>query len=184
MEHFLGNLGFGSNEDEQCRNPKLNVVNRESETNEQGSENKRLEDFLVKARTPERKNRNQLQRTSFVITSTAYKKQMEENKRAKEEIEKRKEENRQKRIQKQLEKESKGTSTNKQTDKIVENLSEEKNIIRRTGLCFSCALNITTKKLGIKCQDCTRTYHVICLKKRDLFKDFFRCAVCYLKQNM
>lgn len=104
--------------------------------NDQGSENRKLENFLVKARTPERKNKNQIQRKSFVITSTAYKNQMEENKRVKEEIEKRKEENRQKRIKKKLEKESKETSMNKQTEKIVEKLDEEKNIVKKNWFVF------------------------------------------------
>lgn len=121
---------------------------------------------------------------------------MEESKRAKEEIEERKERNRQNRIQKKLENEKKSLIKNsKKSEKISdkkisdekildEKISDEKNFIKKTGLCFSCVSNITVNKLGVKCQDCSREYHVNCLKKNSLFKDFFICAVCSIKRGM
>lgn len=180
-----------------------------------------LEYFLPKAKTPQRKNKIQVKRTSFVITSSAYKKEMEEKKNIKEALEQQKENNRQKRLKKKMEEQTKpkkqtgkadqkeekvvttetegvGTKSSKTIEKqnknnktetitgeIQEDKREEKNnIIINTGLCFSCLTNITFKKLGVKCQDCTRTYHIACLNQKGLLKDFYRCGVCTVKLSM
>ncbi|CAH1109875.1 unnamed protein product [Psylliodes chrysocephalus] len=160
-----------------------------------------LEDFLPKAKTPERKNKNQIKKTSFVISSSAYKKEMKEKKKKKEALEHQKEENRQKRLKQKLEEQGKPKQTIKSkvdekqpkqgkksktadTDCIdapaeasnitkkhpnsekfckTETTDEVKNyVIKRTGLCFSCVTNITLNKIGIKCQDCNRVYHLVC----------------------
>lgn len=83
-----------------------NTNSQRSETiNQSGSLN--IEDFLPKAKTPERKNKKQIKRSSFVITCSAYKKEMEEKIKVKEELEQRKEENRQKRLKQKLENQAK-----------------------------------------------------------------------------
>ncbi|CAH1099250.1 unnamed protein product [Psylliodes chrysocephalus] len=67
----------------------------------------------------------------------------------------------------------------------TETIDEVKNnVIKRTGLCFSCVANITLNKIGIKCQECNRVYHMVCLKKRGVFKDFYRCGVCTVKLSL
>lgn len=134
-----------------------------------------IDDFLPKAITPERKNKKNIKKTSFVITSSANKKDLEEKKQIKEEIEKRKEENRKKRQDKKTEKETKKEET-VQPD-------PQKNIIQKSGLCFTCVSNMTSKKIGIRCQNCTRAYHFACLLKNGVFKDFFLCSVCFIKKK-
>lgn len=50
-----------------------------------------------------------------------------------------------------------------------------------TGICFSCTKNITFLKLGVRCQTCTRSYHLICIKKHSLHKsnsNIFTCLNC------
>ncbi|KAJ8967575.1 hypothetical protein NQ314_002774 [Rhamnusium bicolor] len=84
---------------------------RRSETIDE-SRSLNLEDFLPKAKTPQRKNRIQVKRSSLVITSSTYKKEMEEKKKIKEELEQRKEENRQKRLRQKLEKQTNLKETN------------------------------------------------------------------------
>lgn len=166
-----------------------------------------LESFLPKAKTPQRKNKTNVKRSSFVITSSAYKKEMEGKKLIQEEIERRKEENRQKRLKKKLEKEAKSkqarkskaeekhptqenkAETGKTRPEQKENTDEESlegnnNIWRKSGLCFSCGSDTSSKKIGVKCQDCNRVYHIACLEKRGLFKDFYRCGICTVKQSM
>ncbi|KAG5862082.1 hypothetical protein JTB14_036240 [Gonioctena quinquepunctata] len=55
-----------------------------------------IEEFLLKMKTPERKNETETERSSFVIASTVYKQQLEEEERIKQEVERKKEENKQK----------------------------------------------------------------------------------------
>lgn len=112
---------------------------------------------------------------------------MEEKQKEKEELEMKKEERIRARLLKKLEKTNKVNKKNKQ--KSLHESKEEissNNILRETGLCFSCASECTHIKFGIKCQaqNCQRMFHVACLKKRGVFKDHFRCSVCTLKQKM
>jgi hypothetical protein len=58
----------------------------------------------------------------------------------------------------------------------------EENITVTRGLCFMCTQNIYFINMGIKCQLCQRTYHKICLMKRNLYQKYFKCQTC-LKVN-
>lgn len=57
----------------------------------------RIDDYLPRVKTPERKGKVQSQRSSFVITSTQYKKELEEKEKEKEEKKRKAEENKRKR---------------------------------------------------------------------------------------
>lgn len=60
-------------------------------------------------------------------------------------------------------------------------LSQELNIKKITGLCFSCTFNCTVSNYGIKCHTCDRSYHVRCLKKYNIHKStssVFHCLIC------
>lgn len=52
-----------------------------------------------------------------------------------------------------------------------------------TGLCYTCVLNITKSKVGVKCQFCLRSYHIVCAPKRSETEktDYFLCCTCQLK---
>lgn len=52
------------------------------------------------------------------------------------------------------------------------------NIFVYKGLCFICVTNIYRTNAGIKCQKCKRTYHKACLKRNDIYTEFFICPTC------
>ncbi|KAF2890642.1 hypothetical protein ILUMI_15531 [Ignelater luminosus] len=60
-------------------------------------------------------------------------------------------------------------------------LPPKNNIIRNKGLCFICVANISLLNFGIQCQKCTRLYHLKCLRKHSLYKEYFTCKVCINK---
>lgn len=69
------------------------------------------------------------------------------------------------------------------TPEKEENNLPKNNILVRKGLCYICVKNMYLTNIGIKCQKCNRTYHVSCLKRKDLYKEYFLCSVCFLKIN-
>lgn len=59
-----------------------------------------------------------------------------------------------------------------------------KNPLITNKLCYVCVNNITTCNKGIKCHNCTRTYHVSCATKySDLTNIYFICPSCINKQK-
>lgn len=53
-------------------------------------------------------------------------------------------------------------------------------------LCYSCTMNINSKLLGIKCNLCSRSYHLKCIEKHSLHKSnskIFTCSPCLHKMN-
>lgn len=163
---------------------------------------KKIEDYLLKAKTPMRKGKMTSERASYVITSTAYKKNVEEKEKIKEEKEKKKEENKRKRLLKTLQTKENDPVPKKPKNQHVESTCEThvrnlfnteedhlngitssnmNNIFVRRGVCFMCAKNIYMTNIGIKCRNCQRIYHVECLKRKNLYKDNYLCAVCNMK---
>lgn len=55
--------------------------------------NHKISDYLLPAKTPQRQGKKQSERVSFVLTSTAYKKKIEDKELTKQEMEKKKEDN-------------------------------------------------------------------------------------------
>lgn len=52
------------------------------------------------------------------------------------------------------------------------------------GLCYTCVYNISNAKKGIKCELCTRTYHINCVLKHfgnEFENSMFRCPPCSKK---
>lgn len=228
-------------------------INTEKKTNADICEKSSvIDDFLIKLRTPERSGKRQTERISYVLTSSAYKTQLEEKDKIKEEKEKKKEENKQKRLEKQQLKKDKepkekirkkkatlkkkpdkknsdppyldkSVTLNKDSDLNAEsnyvpcksfdtmmkddnisknsfslrtnpthiknlfqhsperpltNFLPENNTVVPRGLCYICTNNIYRTNIGISCQNCTRTYHVCCLRKYNIYKEHFTCKTC------
>lgn len=64
--------------------------------------------------------------------------------------------------------------------------SSVKNLLY-TGLCYSCLLNITKSKIGVRCQFCVRSYHIsTCAKKQQETEnlDNFMCTTCKKKKKV
>lgn len=70
-------------------------------------------------------------------------------------------------------------------DNIPKNEEEKNNIknniIVHRGLCFICTNNMYLTNIGIKCQQCNRTYHYKCLKNKKLYKEKYICVSCTSK---
>nr|CAI5833440.1 unnamed protein product [Callosobruchus analis] len=67
---------------------------------------------------------------------------------------------------------------------IVKQSSPPKNNITvNKGLCFTCVTNASLSKFAIRCQRCSRTYHYECLKKYNLYVEYFICKSCQSKSN-
>nr|CAI5821601.1 unnamed protein product [Callosobruchus analis] len=199
--------------------------------------------FLNLPETPVRKGSRQTERVSFVISSSAYKKNLEVKNKIKEDKEKTKDENKRKRLQKAEEvaknknikrksaKNNEKAASNEQTNlNLAETETRETSLItrierrspmkisttenvtamRRThvrknltslldenefefqptnnsvvhgGLCFTCTNRICQSNAGIKCGTCSRTYHLTCLQKRNLYKENFQCQPCIIKYS-
>nr|CAI5825338.1 unnamed protein product [Callosobruchus analis] len=199
--------------------------------------------FLNLPETPVRKGSRQTERVSFVISSSAYKKNLEVKNKIKEDKEKTKNENKRKRLQKAEEvaknknikrksaKNNEKAASNEETNlNLAETETRETSLItrierrspmkisttenvtamRRThvrknltslldenefecqptnnsvvhgGLCFTCTNRICQSNTGIKCGTCSRTYHLTCLQKRNLYKENFQCEPCIIKYS-
>lgn len=95
----------------------------------------KIEEYLPHPETPQRTGKRQSERAPFVLTSTVYKKIVEEKERIKEEKERKKEENKQKRLLKSLEQKkvvktvrhkkqkTLGLSQKEQNVKLIKNLN-------------------------------------------------------------
>lgn len=203
---------------------------KEKENNEEVTNlgNCKLEDYLKSPKTPQRTGKRQSERMPYVVTSSTYKKILEDKQKLKEETERKKEEKRierQKRKQEQLEKKAQQNTKRGKTQRILKTINKNKqernnkdvvskeqnqckdahvrnlfleeglcadvktaetekpilvknNILVRRGLCFICTNNIYLTRVAIRCQKCNRTYHVDCLERKNMFKDFFECQSC------
>lgn len=55
-----------------------------------------------------------------------------------------------------------------------------------SGLCFSCTRNITFANAGVRCENCTRSYHLTCIQKYNLHKsnsNIFLCQTCLKRRK-
>lgn len=57
------------------------------------------------------------------------------------------------------------------------------NITAEKGLCFICLYNLSQIRKGIRCQTCTRQYHILCLEEKRLYCEHFKCAACLSKTS-
>lgn len=56
-----------------------------------------------------------------------------------------------------------------------------------SGLCFACVNNIARSQYGVKCVNCTRTYHIKCIAKNRMKSSEmkqFMCNVCFDKMKL
>lgn len=155
-----------------------------------------IEAFLPKQQTPERQGKRTITRMPYIITSSGFKKIVEEKEQLKKEEEERKNLRKEERLKRQAKIQAEnfnkltikkknqghvrnifGTATNETLTTLP--LFQDKSVEHK--LCFICVTNINIVKPGIKCKNCTRTYHVLCLKKRGLYQQPFVCATCLVK---
>lgn len=88
-----------------------------------------INEFLLNPKTPERTGKRQTEKTSYVLVSTIYKKQMKEKERIEEEKDRKKEETRkQKRIQKKQQNNEK-VSNKKLSQNIKNQTSHQKEFL-------------------------------------------------------
>lgn len=74
------------------------------------------------------------------------------------------------------------------SDLCIRQSDENKNIFKnptiKTGLCFTCVLNIGSTATGLRCASCSRTYHIKCIFKHfhNIKEDsLFKCSSCLKK---
>nr|CAI5837694.1 unnamed protein product [Callosobruchus analis] len=69
-----------------------------------------------------------------------------------------------------------------ETGIIKQSSPPKNNTIVNKGLCFTCVTNASLSKFAIRCQRRSRTYHYECLKKYNLYVEYFICKACQSKK--
>ncbi|CAG9762536.1 unnamed protein product [Ceutorhynchus assimilis] len=137
-----------------------------------------IEDYLKIPDKPQRKNKRQVERVSFAITSRLYQENFEAKKAIKLEEENKKIERKRKREEKAA------TKTNLKNKKVCKSNQNKINAI-----CSVCKKRLTKSKHWT-CNSCHKKFHNLCIPKKhkehvpDIGdEDLFMCHNCYEEEN-
>lgn len=171
---------LNSSEDQLSKEPKINITQNivikpgKDSILSLPSTSKNMGDYLVVPEKPSRKNKRNIERVSFAITSREYQESFEKKRAIKLELENKKLERKRKREESAAAKALKKTA--RDTDK-------------NNNSCFVCKVR-TIKNNYLTCDSCKKRIHRRCVPKKynehvpeEGDEDLFLCHMCFTEES-